>query len=69
MTDKVDEALGAIGLDPDDVDPAVLAGLRKAAAKSAQQLDRADLKSMTPDQIVKAKADGKLENVLGRGSQ
>lgn len=32
MTDRVSEVLAALGVDPDQVDPDVLDGLRKAAA-------------------------------------
>ncbi|RMB81285.1 hypothetical protein [Streptomyces shenzhenensis] len=34
-------------------------------APRPKQLSRADLKTMTPEQIVKAKADGRLSNLLG----
>jgi len=41
-------------------------GARKGS--KPDQLTRADLKSMTPDQIVKAKADGRLADLIGSGS-
>ena len=66
MTDKVDQALGAIGLDPGDVDPDVLAGLRKAASKPPKQLTRDDLARLKPDEVVAAEQAGKLDTLLGR---
>ena len=66
MADKVTEALGALGLDPGDVDPDVLAGLRDAASKPPPQLGRDDLQTMTPEQITKAEQEGRLARLLGR---
>ena len=66
MTDKVTQALEAIGLAPEDVDPDVLAGLRQAATKPRKQLTRDDLARMTPEAITEAERAGKLDKLLGR---
>lgn len=65
MTDKLDRALDALGIDPANLDPQVLESLRTAAAAPPAQLSREDLAGMTPEQIVKAKADGKLAQIMG----
>ena len=43
------------------------AGSRTSPQK-AEQLTQTDLERMTPDQIVKAKADGRLDDLLGRSA-
>ena len=66
MTDKVTQALEGLGLDPGDVDPDVLDGLRKAAATPPRQLTRDDLARLKPDEVVAAEQAGKLDHLLGR---
>ena len=63
---NVDEGLRRLGIDPDDVDPAVLVSLRKAATKPPRQLSRDDLARMSPAEITEAEAAGKLDHLLGR---
>ena len=66
MTDKLDQALAALGIDADDLDPDVLDTLRRAASKPPKQLRRDDLKTMSPKQITAAEQAGKLDHLLGR---
>lgn len=66
MSDKVLDALQALGLDPADVDAGVLKGLRAAADAGPAQLSRDDLAGMEPAEIVAAEQAGKLDAVLGR---
>ena len=69
MTDtELDQALESIGLQPDDLDPAVYESLRQARQERTRQLTREDLASMTPAQIVEAKSDGRLDQLLRKGS-
>lgn len=42
-----------------------LAAVMKASRVPATQLERSDLKTMTPEQIVTAKAEGRLNDMLG----
>jgi hypothetical protein len=66
MTDKVTKTLEALGLRPDDVDPDVLAGLRRAATAGPKQMTREQLTGLSPEAINKARVEGRLETVLGR---
>jgi len=66
---QIDQGLRNLGLDPDDLDPDVLAGIREAAARPPKQLDRDDLARMSPDEIVDAQKAGKLDRLLGKGAQ
>jgi hypothetical protein len=66
---QIDQGLRNLGLDPDDLDPDVLAGIREAAAKPPRQLDRGDLSRLSAAEIVAAEAAGKLDRLLGRNGE
>lgn len=45
--------------------PATDAGVRGDEIRSARQLTRDDLKKMSPSEIIKARKDGQLNNIMG----
>nr|DAI47108.1 MAG TPA: protein of unknown function (DUF4355) [Caudoviricetes sp.] len=45
--------------------PATDAGVRGEEIRAAKQLTREDLKKMSPSEIVKARQDGQLNNIMG----
>lgn len=61
--EAAETALAALQRTEADVKAAV--AMRPAPTPIDGQLTRADLKTMTPDEIVQAKADGRLNTVLG----
>ena len=45
--------------------PATDAGVRGEEIRAAKQLTRDDLKKMSPSEIIKARKDGQLNNIMG----
>ena len=45
--------------------PATDAGVRGDEIRAARQLTREDLKKMSPAEIIKARQDGQLNNIMG----
>ena len=65
MKDAADKALEQLGLDRYDVPEELVKGLNKAAKQGPKQYDREALQTMTPEQINKARLDGRLDDLLG----